>query len=302
MAGVITLKKADFSASNIGKVLMFNAYTKKVLEKQTQYAKGSEESLALDSFINNMQKAGYIGGSAPLLTTLIIPALAKEHSELMYNIANIDNEGYPTNAMSDAEIAASSKALTCYKENDKTIAVQCTIEGVDSTAYSQQAVVDSLLFTEQGVQYPSFSAFIYNRNGAYPSEKYMVNKARNYSVELQADKVQIVWINQPSNGVISAAVSRDNNVGFYGISYDAATTSFSGIMKDGNIGETSSVGRDVLVVQENSNIFRLGQWLSNTDRLFCSSLIAFGNKMTTEQMLYFKEEVEKLLTALKATI
>lgn len=126
MKARIILNNADFSANNIGKYVELSDFTKKVLSKQTQYSEESDEAYALNAFLNHLTEDGFIGGSSPLLDMLIIPGLARDHSELMYDIAQLDNDGYPSNIMPVAEQSA-EVSKQCYRPitaNGRVVALQ----------------------------------------------------------------------------------------------------------------------------------------------------------------------------------
>ena len=126
MEARIILSNADFSANNIGKYVELSDFTKKVLSKQTQYSEDSDEANALNIFLNHLTEDGFIGGSSPLLDMLIIPGLARDHSELMYDIAQLDENGYPSNIMPAAEQSAEA-SKRCYRpitSNGKVVALQ----------------------------------------------------------------------------------------------------------------------------------------------------------------------------------
>lgn len=106
----IILTQADFSANNIGRYVAFSDFTRKVLTAQTQYNTEDEEAIALNIFLTQLENGGYINCDNPKLRTLIIPALASEHSELLVDIARESSEsgnfrGF-VNAMNATEQAA----------------------------------------------------------------------------------------------------------------------------------------------------------------------------------------------------
>lgn len=163
----IILKRADFSQNNIGRYVELNALTKNILAKQTQYDESSNEAAALNTFVEYLIDNSYIGGNSPKFKVLMIPALAKTHDELLFNIADTDSNGYPVNMMSQAEISATDKIFTLRKDaNNRVVGLSSQlpseINGV--TAYENAGAV--VPFTDSGAvagrNVPGRSLFVYS--------------------------------------------------------------------------------------------------------------------------------------------
>lgn len=174
MKARIILSNADFSANNIGKYVALSDFTKKVLSKQTQYSEESDEADALNIFLNHLTEDGFIGGETPLLRTLIIPGLASGHSELLYDLAQLDGNGYPTNVMSQGESEA-TEANRVYRPvldaQNRVVALQrYSVSSMDATTAKEQANIDNYAFRSLNAGVPnnssqnSFSVGVYFHN------------------------------------------------------------------------------------------------------------------------------------------
>lgn len=302
MKARIILSQADFSANNIGKYTELSDYTKKVLAKQTQYTESSEEGVALNDFITALKNDGFLGGDNPILKTLVIPALANSHDELLYDIARTDVDGYPINIMPDAEKNAEVKALLPYYSESRVIGFirDCTQGRIDPTASENQSTIETGIFSTTGVAYPPFCVIAYMRGSDHPSDFVFSNKAKNYVVKLGNDKLSLEWINQPTQAHIYADVTPLCRKGFYGVNYN--NNSFNGIIDGAAIGSSDVVSAETLVVQTDSNKFTLGRFAHSSTRWFTFSILTFGNAMTQEQMNKFKGLVETLMVKLHANI
>ena len=302
MKARIILSQADFSANNIGKYTELSDYTKKVLAKQTQYTESSEEGIALNDFITALKADGFLGGDNPILKTLVIPALANSHDELLYDIARTDVDGYPINIMPDAAKDAEVKALLPYYSEGRVIGFirDCTQGRIDSTASNNQSTIETGIFSTPGVAYPPFCAIAYMQGSDYSSDTVFSNNASNYVVVLRNNKLSLEWINQPTKAHIYADITPYVEKGFYGVNYN--NNSFDGIIDGATIGSSDVVSAETLVVQTGSNKFKLGQFSYSSTRWFTFSLFAFGNAMTQEQMNKFKGLVDTLMVKLHANI
>lgn len=174
MKARIILSNADFSANNIGKYVALSDFTKKVLSKQTQYSEESDEADALNIFLNHLTEDGFIGGESPILRTLIIPGLASGHSELLYDLAQLDGNGYPTNVMSQGEANATEENRVyrpVLDEQNRIIALQrYASSSMDATTAKAQANIDNHAFRTLNVgvanngPQESFSVGVYFHN------------------------------------------------------------------------------------------------------------------------------------------
>lgn len=153
MESRIILSQADFSANNIGRYVELLDLTKKVLTKQTQYDEDSEEAIALNTFLQNLTNDGFLGGDNPLLDMLIIPGLASSHGEMLYDIAQKDESGYPLNLMPEPEQIAEEN-LRCYRpivNGGKIVAVQRYSDtSMDSAVVNTQSHFNNAAWLKAG--------------------------------------------------------------------------------------------------------------------------------------------------------
>lgn len=153
MESRIILSQADFSANNIGRYVELLDLTKKVLAKQTQYDEDSEEAIALNTFLQNLTNDGFLGGDNPLLDMLIIPGLASSHGEMLYDIAQKDESGYPLNLMPEPEQTAEEN-LRCYRpivNGGRIVAVQrYTDTSMDATVVNTQSRFSNAAWLKAG--------------------------------------------------------------------------------------------------------------------------------------------------------
>lgn len=288
MAGVITLKKADFSASNIGKVSMLNAYTKKVLAAQTKYGEDSAEALAINTFIEKMIAHNYIGDNANShLRVLMLPCLAKDTNEMWLNIARTDASGNPM----DWSPAAPSK----YFLTDK--GAYCG-EVLNNFTADLGFKLDTSDVFVPGALLPGFSIIHYNYNEITNNPS-----ARQFS---QCQSGIIVNFNgiSPSVGLASSLVTATTSrtsvgKGFYAMSYEDKNmlVNLNGVTEASVSVPDSSLTLGVNVGMANNNFLLLqGQGVANARAE--SSLIAFGKALTASQMAELKGYVEELMNAL----
>lgn len=167
MESRIILKRADFSQNNIGRYVELNALTKNILAKQTQYDESSSEAAALNTFVEYLIDNGYIGGNSPKFKVLIIPALAKTHDELLFNIADTDSNGYPVNVMSQTEISATDKIFTLRKDaNNRVVGLSSRVPSEINSNTAYEAAGAAVSFTDSGAvasqNTPGRSLFVYS--------------------------------------------------------------------------------------------------------------------------------------------
>lgn len=163
----IILKRADFSQNNIGRYVELNALTKNILAKQTQYDESSSEATALNDFVEYLIDNNYIGGDSPKFKVLIIPALAKTHDELLFNIADTDSNGYPVNVMSQTEISATDKIFTLVKDaNNRVVGLSTQVPAGINSNTDYEAAGAAISFTDSGAvasqSTPGRSLFVYS--------------------------------------------------------------------------------------------------------------------------------------------
>lgn len=302
MKNRIILMKADFSQNNIGRYIAVDELTKKVLAKQTQYSESSDECSALNDFIVALKDEGFLGGENPILKTLVIPALANSHDELLYDIARTDVNGYPINIMPEAEKTADVKSFFPYEENGRVIGIvrDCTEGRITMTDSNNQSRIQTNMFTNIGEPYPPFSAMVYKRGSLYKTDTLISTSNLNYKVILSSSQAKIEWINQPTNAHIKAPISPIAEKGIYIVNYN--DTKFNGIINGTSIGETEVLSPNTLIIQDNSSLIELGTYAYGEQRWFNASIIAIGNAMTEHQISKFAELVETLMVKLHANI
>ena len=218
MENRIILTKADFSQNNIGRYVELSQLTKKVLSKQTQYNESSDEAIALHEFLDELTNNGYIGGTNPILKTLIIPALASSHDEFLYNIALLDSYGYPTDEMSSEEKVAEIKALyptysgtkiiglvKKYTEDMTTIVAQIT---------KQATIATHLESLSDGNTYPDYSVIVCERGG-WGNTFLFEEQSGTVNLKLSKNNVKLIYAN---NDIQSTTISDTQVNGIQGFS------------------------------------------------------------------------------------
>lgn len=304
----IILTKADFSANNIGRYVELSELTKKVLAKQTQYSVDSPEVAALNIFLQNLSDDGFIGGSNPILKTLIIPALAANHDELLYNIAYLDANGYPTDEMNEIEKSSEHKVFTVIRANEYSPIIGLR-HSYDASTVSTQATIDSHLFKNLAIDtpYPDFSVINYGQGGLTTTQAsafVLSNENVNYMIRL--NKFEATLFYTSAGGIkIASELSNFTNSGFVGFIYKAKTK-IEGFVGNNDMPASSisgSVGTvDSWVIKNGSNIFSLGNHYADINSQSTHSLIALGDGMTIEQLNTLRGYIETLMTALHASV
>lgn len=293
----IILSKADFSSNNIGRIVDLDELTKKVLAKQTQYAEGSDESLYLNEFITESKNNGFLGKNG-IIKHLFIPALANSYDELLYDIANIDGEGYPTNMMPTSELNAETKAITpCYK-NTKIIGFsQYTVRnGISSEDFKSQRTIalDGLL--DKGVPYPSLSIALYT-SGLLGNDS-IFKLGTGYALWLDSNKFGL-WSETVSTAYNKVQLSGTGK-GSVILSYDSNNGTFSCVSDSLSVSTPESQNTQSLVTSstEDGNLFRIGSYIYNESKWMKYSMIAIGYGMSNTQMTAFHKSVNKLMSSL----
>jgi len=292
----IILTQADFSANNIGRYVELSDLTKKVLAKQTQYDVDSEEAIALNTFLNTLTEEGLIGGADPLLKYLVIPALASNHDELLYNIAELDENGYPVNKMSDAEKNATDKVFLTYGE-DK-------VEGMtfnNTTAIASQAIWESqqeqhvLDLLTKNANYPSLSVCMYCDGLPYDSSMLFIGGG--YRVYLTKATLGIFSPNVPAN-YAKAAVS-NIGTGFIGMNYDSTNFEVTGVLDNGTVATSESANVSALKTSNDDkyNQIYFDTFIYNRAKVKVS-FVSIGKGLTNIQMTTLRDAVSTLLATI----
>ena len=297
MQSRIILSQADFSANNIGRSVELSELTKKVLARQTQYAEGSDEAASLNVFLQNLIDNGFIGGEHPLLNCLIIPALASEHNELLYDIARLDSAGYPTDLMNANEKTAEVKAFTAgVDSNGRVVAInrQNTTEPDAALSY-----INIDLFSSQ-TEYPSFSVMTYRNSTMVPAPEgavYIGNTTSNCKFRFTKGDIRFI---AGSSVAMKREISYGDNGsrGFNGISYNASNIDFE-LLSDGIILGGRTYNPEISIVPgtiSQANTFNLGIFAYNN--MLHESMIAIGSYLSSAKMAEFKALVDTLMTNL----
>ena len=278
----IILNKADFSQNNIGRYVELSELTKKVLTKQTQYSKGDSETVALETFLSSLTENGFIGGENPILNLLLIPCLASNHGELMFNIAKLDEYGYPTNSMSNDEAIAteSNQMYWPFMSNGRIVGMQAHYTG---EIIASQLEFNSYSLSGQGGKMNSFTFIMYRLGSAYTGGEAIImrNHSSGSSLIISAAYAKVTY---GSNTIMYASINNSKLLGFTGISYKSGDK-FEAMLDDGTIGE-STYNSDVTDNGTNNHIFFSP--IGKQDNNLAMPIIAMGRYMTSSQMSYFK--------------
>lgn len=295
----IILTKADFSANNIGRYVELETLTKKVLAKQTQYSVDSEEAIALNTFLTQITTEGFIGGDNPLLKTLFIPALANTHDELLYNIANIDENGYPVNSMSVEEISASQKAFALYESGGHKIALsRYAKEGDSKIDFGDARIcVNTNWLSEDNAQYPSSTFIFYRLEGGVQSDNFIYGKATlHFDIRATGVKLQYGLSETKISTSVTQTIPGKPYIGFNAISYDK-NIGFTGLCDNATFGSTELGDLTThMDYATNYNLMCFGDYRYGYTTVL--PFFAIGGAMTSEQMAALKGYIITLLAAL----
>ena len=301
MKSRIILSTADFSANNIGRYVELSDLTKKVLAKQTLYDEQSSEAAALNTFLAGLTDNGFIGGTNPLIKYLVIPALANNNDQLLYNIAELDGEGYPTDKRSDAEKAAAAdkKVFNLYTGNNVVKGLYACNNSISSSDFITQRkqVLDG--FFTKGVQYPPMSVCMWCPQVSSTSGDKLLEIGGGYSFVMKNNIVGLISENT-SDRYLKASIS-GLGTGFVGITCDEANEQITAMFDNGTLGEVQSLNATTISQSNDDsyyNAINFGLHVYDDERKFHTSVIAFGNAMTTEQMTQFKSLLTSFLTSL----
>ena len=240
MENRIILTKADFSQNNIGRYIELSQLTKNVLSKQTQYNEDSAEAIALNDFLDELTNNGYIGGTNPILKTLIIPALANSHDEFLYNIALLDSDGYPTDEMSSEEKVAEIKAFYPTYSGTKIVGlVRKYTEDMTSLVMQlikQATIATHLESLSTDNTYPDYSVIVCERGG-YSSTPMYGEISNQIRLNLAKGVVKLIYAN---NDIYSTEISNLQTDGIQGFSIKKDTQLLVSANYEGySVGETT---------------------------------------------------------------
>ena len=298
----IILTQADFSANNIGRYVELSDLTKKVLAKQRLYNLDSAEAIALDTFLANLTDGGFIGGSNPLFKYFIIPALASNDDELLYNIAELDNDGYPIDKRSNAEKNATSsmKSFKLYTENDVVKGLYVTKDPDLSTSdFAAQRLQTLDNFFTKGAVYPAMSLCMWCPKVSLTSGDALFEIGGGYVFKMTTALVGLYSANT-SDKYLKASVSGLGN-GFIGITCDEANSQLTTMLDNGVMGTVESLNASSMKQSSYDDYYKnlsFGFGNNLSSRVFHASVIAFGNALTQEQMIQFKSMLVAFLTSL----
>ena len=299
MSANITLKQANFSANNIGRVAIMGELTKKVLAKQTQYSIDSAEATALDTFLAAMTAGGFIGGENPKLSVLMIPALASGHDDLFYNICALDLDGYPTNWMPAYE--ATTPIYHGYKPGDYNIGAYASAAQGQVLGQYDAFGLNLGTYFQSGQKMPSFCLFNYlvkAHSNVRPIAQY------NYSVEVKCSPNNCKAGVSNSDRALFTTEMTTTPKGFYGMAYDGA----SGAIIIDFIGTTTGtstpfVGGVTLGNPRDINVnFPLIVGNTTTSGAVCSAIMGFGTGLTQSELATLKGLCDTLAAALHISI
>lgn len=297
----IILSQADFSANNIGRYVELSELTKKVLAKQTQYEEGSDESIALNTFFENLTNDGFIGGENPILKNLLIPALASTHDEFLYDIATLDSDGYPTDLMNSLEKNATveQQFFEAYTLNDRIVGVQGKIGGGSVTdTYTKRAITTNIL-KETNVDY-NYTIVLFNANNLSDANNITLlsNNADNYVVEIGNNDNKLYWLNQPSRATISTPISPRYTNGFYVSRFNNNIIETD--VDTGTVGELSVIGDSInkLKTQIGSDKFKLSGGANYNVLNPAFSFISFAEYMNDNKLAELTAHVNTLMSNL----
>lgn len=298
----IILTKADFSANNIGRYVEISDLTKKVLSKQTQYDEQSDEAVALNTFLDNLTSDGFIGGTNPKLYDLYIPALAGDHDELLYNLAQLDSNGYPVDCMVDAEKNAEVKIVRPVEVDGHIVGMRLFAQSGVTTSeqFDAQAITQLHLPQTVGQKFPSCSVICYNRVNYLNDEKIIVSfgASSNVTVELQSTGFKIRKYNACT---IERGYSDPRPVGFIGGDYQQDNIPDVYIDSSSTIDSGSITGEpNNMVLSSVITDIKLGSYNYTTNGQL--SVVAVGTHLGATDMNKLHTYINTLLTALHANI
>lgn len=297
MKARIILNQADFSVNNIGKYTELSDYTKKVLAKQTQYTEDSNEANSLNTFLNELISRGFLGGSKPILNYLVIPALAGNAEQLLFNIAELDVDGYPVDKRNDSEKSAVYKVHTPLYSGDKIVGLQVApTSELTSTQFMQQQSQQINGLLEKSAAYPSMSLCLVCPSISVIDADLLVQFGAGYTLNLFNNYYGLYSLNTDVR-YLKRTIS-DLQAGFIGVGYKNDYTLSS--MFTGVEGELETLNPNLMKTSSSGeyNYLRLGKYVFDGARQFKANAIALGKGMTVEQMGVFRTLINNLLADL----
>lgn len=300
MSANIVLKRADFSANNIGRVSEYDPMTLAILAKQTQYAERSTEADALDTFIVGLKAAGLLGVENAPIKSLIIPALAASYSELGYNIAQFV-DSYPVNDIPSAEVEAETKVWSVITSGDHNIGLELKYNS--STAeFNNRTKLPNYLNLPASGNCPDTSLFYYNLTD-YSATTNDLNLI--CSGDRTNSYAQIIY--RTFRGVPGATVhgfycqQADSLLGFQSLSLVGGLT-FSVTGDNATMTEASLPMESALPVPRASREYMYIGQNNGAGINAKTALFGTGIGITPTQMNTFKGLVSTLMTALHISI
>lgn len=292
----IILTQADFSANNIGRYIVLSDLTKKVLAKQTQYDEDSAEAIALNTFLTSLTSGGFIGGDNPLLKALFIPALASQHSELFYNIAKLDGNGYPTNEMPSAEASATDKVYSLLKDDsNRVVGIHAVRGSLSAEAFKAQTTFNNEFgLTSEALTLPNVSVI-----------EYELNDRTSISAE---DKDISLFDGMMHIGPRALKVFKSGNrigytatgsgLGFIGFTLNNSTYQFNASADNLILTSDGTLTGEVVANDETKDDAYIGVSASIEKRQTKFSLVAWGEDIFDDRMTTLKSLVDAFMTAI----
>jgi len=298
MEARIILSNADFSANNIGKFTALSDLTKKVLAKQTQYSEDSDEAQALNTFLAALTSEGFIGGESPLLKALFIPALASQHSEFFYNIASLDENGYPVNAMPAAERTAVTKVYSAITDSSSRIVGVKDVRGsLTAEEFNAQTLFDNGYgLTDENLTLPNVSIAMYN---LYDKSSTSYN---DLMISLFGD---VAYIKSQQMGAMKQAVyygydMTGTRLGFLGVTLDNENHTFNAAADNATLTPIEGTPGTVSSPSVSKSVARIGYTPTAESRHAHTAFVAWGTDIFSDEMASLKSLVDTLMTALHA--
>lgn len=307
MSAKIILTQADFSQNNIGRYIGFDPLTEKVLAKQTLYSIDGSEANILDDYIVGLKEKRFIGGDSPLLSVLMLPCLAKDHSELFFNLAQLDENGNPTDWMPAAEASAaeSDRVYICEKRDTKTL-------GVYSKAIAGSIIQGGTLgFKIPGdpfvasSQIPSISFFTYLYSAMTASSletRPLVGSSVAWRSEIMMTCNFGIVRDLSSNQAKITTANTTCPAGFYGMSFNKDNLSVLVNLNGTTTGTDDNVGTSIKcasIATEFNNSFELISSNANSIASAHTSIVGFGSTaLSATQLAELKTLSDTFINAL----
>ena len=292
----IILTQADFSANNIGRYVELSDLTKKVLAKQTQYEEQSAEAAALNTFLDHLTNDGFIGGKTPLIKTMVIPALAASHAELLFNIADLDGGGYPKNVMNDTEQTEQTHVLVPFEYSGRIIGF--TVKATTSSELARGRVPHNLSISNS-VVYPSLSlvAFVLSSGASSADRKlYNITNSNGNGYTITSKTAKLYNYNE---GTYLATTTNAAPIGFLGASLNKTGGTWEVLRGDNAVYTYTSEGTPSSMTANNVNQFMSCGFNSNYDNDKASfAAIITADYINPQKMSSLKNYLDALMLAL----